>query len=71
MFDSVIHGTFKTNWDAICESTTPFLKRHSLSFFKNCKAKHGLSRMGRQHIHLAPGKFGEEGVISGTSAHNY
>ncbi|VEL16698.1 unnamed protein product [Protopolystoma xenopodis] len=37
------------------------------TYYKNWEkiCKEGLSRMGRTHIHFAPGEVGEEGVISG------
>lgn len=56
-----VHGTTRLAWEAICKCS---LRDLVLSFLIVCTAKEGLSKMKRNHIHLAQGVLGD-GVISG------
>ena len=56
-----VHGTTRAAWGAICKCSLCDLRP---SFLIVCTAKEGLSKMKRNHVHLAQGVLGD-GVISG------
>lgn len=58
-----VHGTTLAAWESISLCCSSF--DHVVSTETRRLEKQGLSRMRRNHIHLASGRPGESGVISG------